>query len=77
MKRLITIVASAAVMGVAAAPALADRGAPGTTFPEQPGGNVQTGCAAVLSNPGATTAPASPTATAITTGLLQDACSPG
>lgn len=76
MKRLMMIVASAAVMGIAAAPALADRGTPGTTFPEQPGGNVQRGCAAVLSNPGVTTAPASTTATAITTGLLQDACPP-
>jgi hypothetical protein len=77
MKRLMMTVASAAVMGIAAAPALADRGVPGTTFPEQPGANVQRGCAAVLSNPGATTAPASPTATAIVTGLIQDACPPG
>jgi len=51
---------------------LADPGAPGTTFPEQPGGNVETACQAVLSNPGE--GPGSPVAQAITGGLVEDAC---
>ena len=75
MKR-ITIAAglSIAVLAVTAAPALADPGAPGTTFPEQPGSNAQAGCAALVSNPGALSAARSPTAFAITSGLFGDAC---
>ena len=79
MKRTTTILASvAASMAIAAltaGPALADRGAPGTTFPEQPGANVQTGCAAVFSS-AAPGAPMSPRALAITNGLFADACPP-
>jgi hypothetical protein len=74
MKRISAALAVAA-LAVAAAPATADRGAPGTTFPEQPGAHPAAACSAVLSNPGATTAPLSATAGAITTGLLSDACS--
>jgi hypothetical protein len=74
MKRLLTLFATAFVMAAAAAPALGDAGAPGATFPEQPGANVQNACAAVTSNPGATTAPRSATAAAITTGIFVDAC---
>jgi hypothetical protein len=75
MKRISAALAVAA-LAVAAAPAAADRGAPGATFPEQPGAHLSAGCSAVLSNPGATTAPLSATAEAITTGLISDACFP-
>jgi hypothetical protein len=77
MKRLVMTFASAVLMAAAAGPALADAGPPGTTFPEQPGTHVQNACAAVTSNPGATTAPRSATANAITSGLFADACSGG
>jgi hypothetical protein len=77
MKRTTTILASvAASMAIAAltaGPALADRGAPGTTFPEQPGAHVLTGCAAVMAS-GAADAPMSQRAFAITNGLFTDAC---
>jgi hypothetical protein len=76
MKRISAALAVAA-LAVAAAPAAADPGAPGTTFPEQPGAHTSAACAAVLSNPGTTTAPLSATAASITTGLINDACSGG
>jgi hypothetical protein len=72
---LASVAASIAIAALTAGPALADRGAPGTTFPEQPGTHLQTGCAAVL----ASAAPGSPMslrAAAITNGLFADACSP-
>jgi hypothetical protein len=71
MKRISAALAVAA-LAMAAAPVAADPGAPGTTFPDQPGSHTSGGCSAVLSNPGATTAPRS--ATAIVTGLIGDAC---
>jgi hypothetical protein len=80
MKRRISAFLCAAVfMAVSATPALADRGSPGSTFPEQPGDNGATACAAVLTNPGTGTGGAagqniSPTAGAITTALITDAC---
>jgi hypothetical protein len=74
MKRSIAICATVAVAAVAAGPAQADPGSPGTTFPEQPGTNNQQSCAAILSNPGATTAPRSLQASKITTNLFVDAC---
>jgi hypothetical protein len=66
-------------MAVAASPAWADAGSPGSTFPEQPGDNGQTACASVTTNPGTGTGGAaggviSPTAGAIVTGLITDAC---
>jgi hypothetical protein len=73
----ITAALAVAALAVTAGPAAADPGAPGTTFPEQPGSHTSAGCSAVLSNPGATTAPRSATADAITTGLIADACFPG
>ena len=73
MKLIATIVVSVAMAALTAGPALADPGTPGTTFPEQPGGNVQTACAAILSS-AAPSAPMSPTAQAITGGLVSDAC---
>jgi hypothetical protein len=76
MKRYIAAAAIAAM--VTAAPAAADRGAPGQTFPEQPPSPAP-GCAAVLSNPGTSIGGVAGThfsarADAITMGLLTDAC---
>jgi len=62
------------MLGIAAGPALADSGAPGATFPEQPASHTQTACAALVSNSGALSAPRSETAFAITNGLFGDAC---
>jgi hypothetical protein len=76
MKRISAALAVAA-LAIAAVPAAADPGAPGTTFPEQPGSHTSAGCSAVLSNPGATTAPLSATADAIVSGLIVDACFDG
>jgi hypothetical protein len=74
MKRITTLVVSLGMAGLAAGPALADPGAPGTTFPEQPGSNVQTACAALESTSNALSAPRSQTAFAITNAVLVDAC---
>jgi hypothetical protein len=74
MKRITTTGLSIAVLALTASPALADPGAPGTTFPEQPGSHPQAGCAALASNPGALSAPRSATAFTITNDLLGDAC---
>jgi hypothetical protein len=73
MKRISAALAATA-LAIAAAPATADPGAPGSTFPEQPGTHLSAACTAVLSNPGTTSAPLSATAGAITTGLITDAC---
>lgn len=72
--RRITAALAVAALAVAAAPAGADPGAPGTTFPEQPGAHPSAACSAVLSISGATTAPRSTTAAAITESLIADAC---
>ena len=67
----------AATLALGAGPALADAGAPGTTFPEQPG--TPPGCEAVTTNPG--TGPGgqgvvhfSDTAGGILGPLITDAC---
>lgn len=75
-RRILAILVAGALMAVGAAPAFGDAGTPGTTFPEQP--DVQ-GCTAVLTNPGSGSsgvagANLSPTAGAIVTGLISDAC---
>jgi hypothetical protein len=79
MKRTTSILASVgasmAIAALTAGPALADRGAPGTTFPEQPGAHVATACGAVSSATAG--AQAAPRAMAITGGLFADACPPG
>jgi hypothetical protein len=74
MKRITTVVATVALAALVASPALADSGAPGTTFPEQPANHPQTACAALVSISGALNAPRSQTAFAITNGLFGDAC---
>ena len=75
MKRLLVAAVSAACLLVGAGPALADVGAPGATFPEEPGGNVAMACATVTSGiqvgGGATNNPLSDS---ITAGLVEDAC---
>jgi hypothetical protein len=75
----LTLVAAGALLAAMATPVLADAGAPGTTFPEQPGTHPATACASVTSNPGTGAGGefgqnASPKAVVITTGLLVDAC---
>jgi hypothetical protein len=75
MRRRVGLLAVAALF--LAAPAYADSGAPGSTFPEQPG--TVPGCGAVLSNPGTQLGGVAGThhaaeADAITLGLLRDAC---
>ncbi|HEY3194644.1 MAG TPA: hypothetical protein VGK42_05365 [Candidatus Dormibacteraeota bacterium] len=76
MKRLtVSSLVAIGLLLVSVAPANADAGSPGSTFPEQPGTNLAAGCNAVLSNPGTGAGvPASPTAGAITGGLVADAC---
>ena len=81
-RRILPILVAGALMAVGATPALGDAGPPGTTFPEQPGSNLQNACVAVTSNPG--TSPGgvfdqnvSPIADEITNGILVDACVPG
>src|SRR6266702_3995183 len=76
MKRLtLSALAAFGLMLASMAPVYADAGAPGTTFPEQPGSHLATACNSVLTNPGTGLGvPASPTAGAITTGLVADAC---
>jgi hypothetical protein len=82
MKRLALALAAAVTIALAGSgAALADQGAPGSTYPEQPGSNVQNGCQAVSTNPGTSTGgPAqtnqSDTAAGITGGLFTDACAP-
>jgi hypothetical protein len=81
-RRIAAILVAGALMAVGAAPAFGDAGAPGTTFPEQPGTNGQTACDTVTTNPGTGMGGAaggniSPTAGAIVGGLIADACFEG
>jgi hypothetical protein len=74
-RSMVSLLAAAMIMLAAPGAALADPGAPGTTFPEQPG--APPGCDPVLTNPGTGTdghAMASATALAIVNGLVTDAC---
>jgi hypothetical protein len=78
-RRIVAFLCAAVFMGVAASPAWADAGSPGSTYPEQPGTNVQAACAAVNTNPGSGVGGTagqniSPTAGAIVAGLITDAC---
>ena len=72
-RRLAVFVVFVAGVVVGAGPALADAGAPGSTFPEQPKGNVSNACATVLSNPSQGFHDSS-VAAAIKAGLVTDAC---
>ena len=78
MRKLFALLLSIAALLILAPAAFADAGSPGTTFPEQPGTNILTGCTAVSTNPGTnpTTGRSqlSPTAQAIVFPLLADAC---
>jgi hypothetical protein len=74
-RRLIAGAATLAVVAAAAAPASADRGSPGSTFPEAPGGNVGQACASLTTNPGQGPGHMNPsTAGNITFDLFTDAC---
>ena len=73
-RRILPILIAGALMAVGAAPALGDAGPPGSTFPEEPGANVGTGCGAVLANTGTGEANMSAEANAITTSIIGDAC---
>ena len=64
----------AGVLALGAGPALADAGAPGTTFPEQPTGHEEVGCAQLVSNPSQGSVNDSATATGIKQPLIADAC---
>ena len=76
-RRILPILLAAAFMAVGVSPAFADAGDPGTTFPEQPSDHGQ--CTVLTTNPGTGAGGAagevvSPTAGAIVSGLLTDAC---
>jgi hypothetical protein len=73
-RRLVAGAAALALFAVTASPAFADRGSPGSTFPEQPGTNLATGCGAVLANTGTGISNDSDVAFAIQSGLIADAC---
>jgi hypothetical protein len=78
-RRLIAAVAAAGLFAAVAAPAAsADQGAPGSTFPEQPGVHVQTACGAVTTNPGTGNNRLGdiipPDTNALLSGILTDAC---
>jgi hypothetical protein len=64
--------ATAMMLGVGVASA--DAGAPGATYPEQPGTNNATGCANVGAHIGTASANESGVAAAIGAGLFSDAC---
>jgi hypothetical protein len=76
-RRLFAGAATLAVFATAASPAFADPGAPGTTFPEQPGSHVATACNAIFTGPGQGILHDSDTAFAIQSGDFTDACSSG
>ena len=73
-RRLVAGAAAIALFAAAAAPASADRGSPGSTFPDQPDSHVLNACAAIDANAGNGVANMSGTAFAITEGLFTDAC---
>lgn len=72
-RRMIAGVAALALFAAAASPASADRGSPGSTFPEQPR-NTATACAAVLAHTGTAASHNSDVAGSIVGGLINDAC---
>jgi hypothetical protein len=75
MKRLtVSSLAAFGLLLVSVAPAYADAGSPGSTFPEQPGTNVANACNSVLSNPARDLSHDSSTAHAIILGLIGAAC---
>jgi hypothetical protein len=73
-RRLVAGAAALALFAATASPAFADQGAPGSTFPEQPGTNVATGCDAILANTGTAISHDSDVAFAIQSGLVMDGC---
>jgi hypothetical protein len=64
----------AGALALGAGPALADAGAPGTTFPEQPTGHEEVACSAVTTRETQGSLNDSATATAVKVGIITDAC---
>jgi hypothetical protein len=75
MRRLLALAIVSAGLLASAPSALADAGAPGTTFPEQPGNHTATSCVTLVTNPMQGITHASGTAVAITVPLYLDDCS--
>lgn len=73
MRKGLTAIGIVGVLVFSATPAFADRGAPGSTFPEQPT-HVSTPCNAILTNPAPVPSPEAGVAANITLGLITDAC---
>jgi hypothetical protein len=78
-RRILTGVAVVTLSLATAGSVRADAGAPGSTFPEQPGTHLQNACAVVGTNPGTGAGGvifdhASPNALAILNGLYTDNC---
>jgi hypothetical protein len=76
-RRLVAGVAALALFATAASPAFADRGSPGSTYPEQPGTHVAAACNAILTGPSQGFTNDSDTAFAIQSSLIADACPGG
>jgi hypothetical protein len=73
-QRMVAAAAALVLFAATASPAFADRGAPGSTFPEQPGTHIAIGCATVLANVVTGATNDSDVAFAIQSGLIADAC---
>lgn len=73
---LLMLVATVVLVASFALAAFADRGTPGSTFPEQPGQHILTACEAVATHAlgGPAFQHASPVALSIVLGLFFDAC---
>jgi hypothetical protein len=76
-RRAGAFIVATALLGGTAGAALADPGTPGSTFPEQPGTNLASGCQAILTNPNNAFVNRAEPASTITTELATDACTPG
>jgi len=75
MKRLtVSALAAFGLLLVSVAPAFADAGSPGNTFPDQPGTHTATGCISATTNPAVDLLHDSSTANAIILGLIGAAC---
>ena len=73
-RALVTLAAGAALVAATAGSALANPGTPGSTFPEQPGTSLSSGCNAILTNPNNAYTNRAPSAAGIVYGLTVDAC---
>jgi len=74
MRKGLTAIGIVGVLVFSATPAFADRGAPGSTFPEQGVRTTDSACNAILTNPAPVPSPEAGVAASITSGLLAEAC---